>query len=339
MHTRGKLTGERPELPIPRLKTLTPQEPKKRPEPPRPRTPPQEALGEDSGADVFYNSHGSSNGSRNPHHQHTLSGPGSGSGSGSGAEIPKSPLSDKPNTIVARQQSTPISTKPVRTGNPAALFATSVEDHPWGPPPAQQAPATTHAPLPQPVAQPSVQAFGAQTDGRNDRQQEEDDDDDDGNPEHDDIHAALRNTGPSRVTTTSSVWGNDTYVQPETYTGSAYNQSIIGFGDHPGIGARHGSFGGLGGNRVNGGGERLGSGNANGNSVVSLERVRAAMKLPEEIVNVNILPEKEGMFMFQHRNYQITSQQRGSRVVRRYSDFVWWVRWSLSLLAYVLMDG
>lgn len=209
----------------------------------------------------------------------------------------------------------------MRAGNPAALFATSVEDHPWGPPPTQQAPAIL-VPPPQPVVQPPVPEFGAQTDGRNDRQQGEDDEED----EPDDIHAALRNTGPSRVTT-SSTWGNDTYVQPDTYGGSTYNQSIMGFSDHPGIGARHGSFGGLGGNRVNGSDERLGNGNgnANGNGVLSMERVRAAMKLPEERVNVNILPEKEGMFMFQHRNYQITSQRRGSRVVRRYSDFVWWV--------------
>jgi sorting nexin-8 len=38
---------------------------------------------------------------------------------------------------------------------------------------------------------------------------------------------------------------------------------------------------------------------------------------------VNSLPEKEGMFLFQHRNYQVTSTLRNSRVIRRYSDFVW----------------
>lgn len=27
--------------------------------------------------------------------------------------------------------------------------------------------------------------------------------------------------------------------------------------------------------------------------------------------------------MFQHHNYEVTSQRRGSKVVRRYSDFVW----------------
>jgi len=43
----------------------------------------------------------------------------------------------------------------------------------------------------------------------------------------------------------------------------------------------------------------------------------------EEIVTVTLLPEKEGMFLFQHRNYEIKSQRRASTVVRRYSDFVW----------------
>ncbi|KAI9678721.1 MAG: Sorting nexin mvp1 [Caeruleum heppii] len=43
----------------------------------------------------------------------------------------------------------------------------------------------------------------------------------------------------------------------------------------------------------------------------------------EEIVTVSVLPEKEGVFLFQHRNYQVSSARRASRVIRRYSDFVW----------------
>jgi len=43
----------------------------------------------------------------------------------------------------------------------------------------------------------------------------------------------------------------------------------------------------------------------------------------EEVVTVTALPEKEGMFMFQHRNYQVASSRRTTQVVRRYSDFVW----------------
>lgn len=43
----------------------------------------------------------------------------------------------------------------------------------------------------------------------------------------------------------------------------------------------------------------------------------------EENVIVVLMPEKEGVFMFQHHNYEISSLRRGSKVVRRYSDFVW----------------
>ncbi|KAJ5102246.1 hypothetical protein NUU61_004468 [Penicillium alfredii] len=43
----------------------------------------------------------------------------------------------------------------------------------------------------------------------------------------------------------------------------------------------------------------------------------------EEAVTVTLLPEKEGIFMFQHRNYEVKSARRGSTVIRRYSDFVW----------------
>ena len=43
----------------------------------------------------------------------------------------------------------------------------------------------------------------------------------------------------------------------------------------------------------------------------------------EEVVTIKVLPEKEGMFMFQHRNYEVKSARRSSTVVRRYSDFVW----------------
>lgn len=42
-----------------------------------------------------------------------------------------------------------------------------------------------------------------------------------------------------------------------------------------------------------------------------------------EIITITALSEKEGMFMFQHRNYEVASSRRTTKVVRRYSDFVW----------------
>lgn len=43
----------------------------------------------------------------------------------------------------------------------------------------------------------------------------------------------------------------------------------------------------------------------------------------EENILVTLMPEKEGVFLFQHHNYEVTSSRRGSKVIRRYSDFVW----------------
>ncbi|KYK56599.1 Sorting nexin mvp-1 [Drechmeria coniospora] len=49
---------------------------------------------------------------------------------------------------------------------------------------------------------------------------------------------------------------------------------------------------------------------------------RTGSNLEENIV-VTLMPGKEGIFLFQHHNYEVSSQRRGSKVIRRYSDFVW----------------
>lgn len=43
----------------------------------------------------------------------------------------------------------------------------------------------------------------------------------------------------------------------------------------------------------------------------------------DEVITITALQEKEGVFMFQHRNYEVASSRRTTKVVRRYSDFVW----------------
>ena len=43
----------------------------------------------------------------------------------------------------------------------------------------------------------------------------------------------------------------------------------------------------------------------------------------QEVLSVTTLPEKEGPFLFQYRNYEIASSRRSVKVIRRYSDFVW----------------
>lgn len=43
----------------------------------------------------------------------------------------------------------------------------------------------------------------------------------------------------------------------------------------------------------------------------------------EEEVEITCLPEKQGTLLFQYRNYEVATARRNSKVVRRYSDFVW----------------
>lgn len=52
----------------------------------------------------------------------------------------------------------------------------------------------------------------------------------------------------------------------------------------------------------------------------------ASVAIPKgtgELVTITILPDKEGVFLFTHHNYEVKTIRRGSTVVRRYSDFVW----------------
>ena len=145
---------------------------------------------------------------------------------------------------------------------------------------------------------------------------------DDHEPDH--LQVALPAHSAQPRTSSAAAWGG--------YDGAVGSQvSRVGTGMLSGYGAaaetvgfggvasssglnRMGSFGGIGGGSLSMGGapqrvERSG---------LSAGGVRA-----EESVTITVLPEKEGMFLFQHRNYQISSGRRASRVVRRYSDFVW----------------
>ena len=55
----------------------------------------------------------------------------------------------------------------------------------------------------------------------------------------------------------------------------------------------------------------------------SIGRLNPSGSGNEEVITITALSEKEGMFMFQHRNYEVASSRRTTKVVRRYSDFVW----------------
>lgn len=127
--------------------------------------------------------------------------------------------------------------------------------------------------------------------------------------EPDDLQAAL--AGPTRHPTMGPNWGDP--VGGGGFSGVS-EPGFDGLTSPGGLG-RMGSYGGLGGGSVRGSGPSAPSTTGTG-------PVRQAGVIVET-VTVTVLPEKEGMFMFQHRNYQIASRRRGCKVVRRYSDFVW----------------
>ncbi|BCS19778.1 sorting nexin Mvp1 [Aspergillus puulaauensis] len=113
---------------------------------------------------------------------------------------------------------------------------------------------------------------------------------------------------------------NRTNGRSEVHTS---NSAEFGWGDHF---AHSSDGGGLGGPSRSGLGDFGRSGSDHGESNPgrrSLNIGQVTSPQLKEAVTVTLLQEKEGMFMFQHRNYEVKSARRGSTVVRRYSDFVW----------------
>ncbi|ERS97412.1 hypothetical protein HMPREF1624_05579 [Sporothrix schenckii ATCC 58251] len=124
--------------------------------------------------------------------------------------------------------------------------------------------------------------------------------------------------------------GSTADAQPNITSGNARNSGsgwdMYNGGGSPAVGNLGGGFGELPTGNDNGG---LG---ANGNSTVrggappsrTIGNIggRTGSAIEENVL-VTLMPEKEGLFMFQHHNYEVSSTRRGSKVVRRYSDFVW----------------
>ena len=95
----------------------------------------------------------------------------------------------------------------------------------------------------------------------------------------------------------------------------SYNASTgSGFSDAPSIGG--GGFGEV-------AGDQPGRSSHNPQRSVSGALGVVSAQGTGETITVTMLPEKEGMFLFQHHNYEVKSFRRGSSVIRRYSDFVW----------------
>jgi sorting nexin-8 len=82
-------------------------------------------------------------------------------------------------------------------------------------------------------------------------------------------------------------------------------------------GSSQGNGGGFSGGDPPGGGAPPGLGRKNSSAP------RPVAPGAEETITITSISEKEGMMFFQHRNYEVISARRNSKVIRRYSDFVW----------------
>lgn len=133
--------------------------------------------------------------------------------------------------------------------------------------------------------------------------------------------------GPSRTTSTFTTSAEE---QPDTSTTPNFEASQSG--STPSEGPGWGSYGSAQGNGFSApgaggdpgfGGPAGDEGAGPGNPSRPIGASKRTGGVIEEVVTVNILDEKEGMFFFQHRNYEVASVRRNSKVIRRYSDFVW----------------
>ncbi|MCJ1319606.1 Sorting nexin mvp1 [Xylographa vitiligo] len=124
-------------------------------------------------------------------------------------------------------------------------------------------------------------------------------------------HSEEPNPSSGGISGTTPSGNEDT--RPISGGWGGYDNANAGFpnGDQPDLGAA--GFG-------NGGDD---SNNPSERVVRSLGGGRTTNRGVEEMVTITMLPEKEGIFMFQHHNYEVKSARRASTVVRRYSDFVW----------------
>ena len=135
----------------------------------------------------------------------------------------------------------------------------------------------------------------------------------------------LRNgiSEPSRTTSAFTTHSSDLAASSPM---AAEPQADAGGGGWGSDGPPHNAYPGaqqssLGGGGFGSSGDDQGNG-ASGNRR-SLGGGRVFNRGVEETVTVTLLPEKEGMFMFQHHNYEVKCTRKPSTVIRRYSDFVW----------------
>ncbi|TKA66959.1 hypothetical protein B0A55_09033 [Friedmanniomyces simplex] len=145
-----------------------------------------------------------------------------------------------------------------------------------------------------------------------------------------DVHKGHKhlNGGSAPQRTTSTFTTNAAEPSDNGPSGTYGDAQPAQAGDSTSWGGASGFAGGSagGGDDFGGGSSAAGEGFEEGGGTVRTRPTApraATSKGAEEVVTVNLLDEKEGMFMFQHRNYEVASVRRNSKVIRRYSDFVW----------------
>ncbi|KAK3703917.1 Sorting nexin mvp1 [Vermiconidia calcicola] len=127
---------------------------------------------------------------------------------------------------------------------------------------------------------------------------------------------------PQRTTSTFTTNAEDPSDSAGTYNGppaGGNDNASSSWGGTTSYSAGHGE--GFGSTPAAGGG--FGGDDSSPTAPRRTAPTRSTSKGVEEVVTVSILEEKEGMFLFQHRNYEVASVRRSSKVIRRYSDFVW----------------
>lgn len=132
--------------------------------------------------------------------------------------------------------------------------------------------------------------------------------------------------GPSRTTSAFTTHADDPVSQSASTGGDTSHDPPAdegnGWGSYGSTGNEYQSprQSGLGGEGYNEDDQRNHSRSIVGRSIGGGRNVNRGTG---EIITVTLLPDKEGMFLFQHRNYEVKSARRSTTVIRRYSDFVW----------------
>lgn len=130
---------------------------------------------------------------------------------------------------------------------------------------------------------------------------------------------------PPRTTSTFTTHRDDdpTSTQSNAPVDAPTDPAAGGWGSYGASGGAGGPAAGLGGDGFGSAADEGGHHPAGIAMPRALGGGRTTNRGAEETVTITLLPEKEGIFMFQHHNYEVKSARRSSVVIRRYSDFVW----------------